>query len=687
MDVNQPYGYRPLNRAKREIRLVHIKNSVELTSFTHDPVVSDLLEKDEVTRANIEKGFPVQCSIVHASLDDKPAYIALSYTWGDFANRQNIYVTDDEGTITTLQVTRNLYAALRHIRLDLLPGVGGDAFIWIDAICINQDDDEEKGWQVQQMLSIYHSSLNVLLWLGPKTDGSAEFVDEMDASFSKFLTWVRGQQNADINSWDLNKEFHNLLGATSFVHQPYWRRVWIQQEVYAKPFANVWLQWGPKIINLSKVYVFMVGMKTLYTTLRRQGLQSIAAVSGSVTAADLCPIMESHEYEMLLQTIYRTNDSVEAHALLTLVNLLGIIHVVGYGLQASDPRDHIFGLLNMASDNESLELIPNYTASCETVFINTAMALIKKGEIVILGWTNAFGPRPAGTDSTGPNLPSWAPDWRFPIASPIGAFTQFFTAVQIEYHAGRQKSLCTARFVDSKINSDTPTLSSYGAEIATVLSVSSILTRKGHQLSDDDKSEPLNADSSNAAQVEEPTKHNKHILCSLPQSRWFAELEALVHLAETTFESPQDARESAWRVPIGDVELTVQETYQRASEDFKGGYSLVHDRYNKQSDTTDQPPSIPTAEEVSLTSRYWEIMDTQSRGRRYFLTNKGHLGIGPAAMAPGDAAVVLLALNTPLILRAAEEGHYRIVGEAYVNGMMDGQVFEGDYGLREFLIV
>jgi hypothetical protein len=135
--------------------------------------------------------------------------------------------------------------------------------------------------------------------------------------------------------------------------------------------------------------------------------------------------MESQEYEMVLQTIYRTRDSDEAHGLLTFVNLLGIIHVVGYGLQASDPRDHIFDVLNMAADVESLGLVPDYTKSCEKAFIEAVMALIKKGEIVILGWTNAFGSRPPSMESTVSNLLSWVPDWRLPISSSIGAFTQF----------------------------------------------------------------------------------------------------------------------------------------------------------------------------------------------------------------------------------------------------------------------
>ena len=141
-----------------------------------------------------------------------------------------IHKVDDEALQTEfaddrlLQVTQNLYVALRHIRPDLLSNVEDGALLWIDAICINQTDEDEKSWQVQQMLYIYRNALNPLVWLGPGTDGSAEFMDEMDASFNKYTTWVCGHQNVDIYHWDLNKEVNNLLGAASFVRQPYWRR-------------------------------------------------------------------------------------------------------------------------------------------------------------------------------------------------------------------------------------------------------------------------------------------------------------------------------------------------------------------------------------------------------------------------------------------------------------------------------
>lgn len=57
--INQSYKYYLLDRTKREIRLVRIKGFIEVTAFIRDPIASDLLERDNVSRAIIEKDFPI----------------------------------------------------------------------------------------------------------------------------------------------------------------------------------------------------------------------------------------------------------------------------------------------------------------------------------------------------------------------------------------------------------------------------------------------------------------------------------------------------------------------------------------------------------------------------------------------------------------------------------------------------
>lgn len=98
---------------------------------------------------------------------------ALSYTWGSTDHLEDGFVinsvTSDsvQPIMSTLPLTTNLASALRHIR-----SVSKTRILWIDAICINQKDFEERGQQVQRMGSIYKSASRVLAWLGPSTQST-----------------------------------------------------------------------------------------------------------------------------------------------------------------------------------------------------------------------------------------------------------------------------------------------------------------------------------------------------------------------------------------------------------------------------------------------------------------------------------------------------------------------------------
>ena len=117
---------------------------------------------------------PIRCKILEYPLQDlgrqsAHAYEALSYVWGSEDDRQTIYIhpLDKNGSSSTgsLHVTKNLHAALLHLRDRCF-----DRILWIDAICINQADDTEKGHQVQSMARIYASANRVIVWLGEATN-------------------------------------------------------------------------------------------------------------------------------------------------------------------------------------------------------------------------------------------------------------------------------------------------------------------------------------------------------------------------------------------------------------------------------------------------------------------------------------------------------------------------------------
>lgn len=134
----------------------------------------------------------IQCTLFEYPLQRQTEgihpYEALSYVWGSEDNQQPVYIhSNDTGnnycnagpkpgldyhscpsaSSRRLLVTGNLYTALSHLRYKFI-----ERIIWIDAICIDQTNNDEKGQQVQSMAKIYAKAKTVIVWLGEAADNS-----------------------------------------------------------------------------------------------------------------------------------------------------------------------------------------------------------------------------------------------------------------------------------------------------------------------------------------------------------------------------------------------------------------------------------------------------------------------------------------------------------------------------------
>jgi hypothetical protein len=98
----------------------------------------------------------IHCHSRAVSLDDNPDYEALSYVWGDPLVTSTVFFNG-----SPFQATANLFKALHRLRSKDNP-----RSIWVDALCINQDDIEERNHQVALMGEIYKRTSRVLIWLG-----------------------------------------------------------------------------------------------------------------------------------------------------------------------------------------------------------------------------------------------------------------------------------------------------------------------------------------------------------------------------------------------------------------------------------------------------------------------------------------------------------------------------------------
>jgi hypothetical protein len=79
----------------------------------------------------------------------------------------------------------------------------------------------------------------------------------------------------------------------------------------------------------------------------------------------------------------------------------------------------------------------------------------------------------------------------------------------------------------------------------------------------------------------------------------------------------------------------------------------------------------------SWNMRFFGLVDELIRGRSFFVTKDGCLGLGPRAAKPGDIITVLLGGSTAFVLRPTDDGYHQLVGEAYCHGFMDAEAVLG----------
>ncbi|KAF4156806.1 hypothetical protein CNMCM6069_006328 [Aspergillus lentulus] len=197
------FSYSPLNPEAAEIRLLTI--------------LPDKNGKD-----------PVRCTLQTVSLNNSPQFEALSYVWGNVVEKVEILVDD-----IPFQVTTNLEAALkclRHSRKKRL--------IWIDFICIDQNNVKEKNTQLPLMGRIYKDAISVVAWLGPinpNMEQAMSMIKRRESNLAGILQDVR-QMTRPWSRKNRRDTIGSILDAVQgfldIVSAPYWGRIWTFQEYY-----------------------------------------------------------------------------------------------------------------------------------------------------------------------------------------------------------------------------------------------------------------------------------------------------------------------------------------------------------------------------------------------------------------------------------------------------------------------
>ena len=122
--------------------------------FQYDPA----LQPNQIRLLKLKSGISgaaVEFSL-HTETRGENEYYALSYAWGNPIRNQSSLCNGQ-----SLMITSSLLLALSNLRKD-----HADRYLWVDAICINQNDPEDKSIQVRRMSSIYRDAVAVIVWLG-----------------------------------------------------------------------------------------------------------------------------------------------------------------------------------------------------------------------------------------------------------------------------------------------------------------------------------------------------------------------------------------------------------------------------------------------------------------------------------------------------------------------------------------
>jgi hypothetical protein len=289
------------------------------------------------------------CDLNAFNVNACPLFMALSYAWGPPHPTHEIMVNGQpflvgENLWHALQTLAELKDDTRHTPLQYgqLEGLG---YIWIDAICINQEDVLERGHQVNMMKDIFSTASLVIAWLGDRTEESALLFDE--------IREIRSLEKKEVREFlsknsDQRRQF--------FFDRPYWERMWVVQEFLLA--RDILLLCGTQGVSWSnfKEYLDIVHfVLSFYMPMDSSESWEKYGISQSATALYYQRLWLKHASGLLSKT--------------TLDSLIETF----YNGRCTDPRDRVFALLGLTnvSNGSSTVLLANYTITPTQVYYRT----------------------------------------------------------------------------------------------------------------------------------------------------------------------------------------------------------------------------------------------------------------------------------------------------------------------------
>lgn len=564
-------------------------------------------------------GSNIEGILEHYPLQTSPSYHGLSYAWGNPKDTQTILVDGHP-----LSVTSNLHDALQHIR-----DINQSITLWIDAICINQSDRNERSQQVQMMKAIFSKADCVVAWIGPSSEHSGAAIEFISRFANPSVDANMLLEHAESEGAQLQHSIHDLF------RRHYWGRVWIVQELASA--RTVQVRCGHYSAPLEAFQYFITTLNSRLSTI---------ANYMSVTRA--CRLLK-------LVKLYREQRTSRQR----LIDILWST----VEFQATDQRDKVYAILGIARGQEQNALPPDYTLTTPKDLLRNLVKhhLEKEKDLDIFCY---FPPLPTGPR----NDCSWLPD--------LGRHINGLCAASFRASAGRR--------LDFRFSSDLKYLTVKGIALATVDTV--VGPFEFPQFLDLSMKDDQFAVFENSALI--PLKNaalqalHTSVLPSATED--FVEDYFWNNIIGDNIVLGADGPDAP--CPCGYLELwesvlprscdrTTLTSGTRQERQIQKADNEIAERLGGVAKRFEKAVNLPSLMRLS--------------GRCIFITADRMVGLGPANLQRGDTITIMFGSGLPLVLRQSRK-QYRLVGPAYVHGAMHGEFVDsrevGPMQVQEFTL-
>lgn len=650
----------------------------------------------------------------HSDIVEALIRAGADVTCGDKKDRTAIFYAQQNVHVQIVQYLARIERQKEGMKPTLGPSVDGNtSFMWIDAICIDQQNTAERSQQVNLMDRIYKDAACVSVWLG-RADVLTEIAVQ---TVSQLAPCYQNLGEGDIVPYQNNNlEVYEKAGvpyvsdlqwnalAALYLRQ-WFTRVWVIQEVVLNQEILVFC--GRFEILFDDLCMLTEGLMRRYAVLGHPSSMKFMASplmnqkDPSSLALDNAPHPAIHEYISAIEFLFNNLLKIAIKVRVEKVAFENRQHLQNYNtrltlpglmletwsFECKDPRDKVYALLGLVnSGTDSLRVYPDYELPVERLYAQITRHIIKTKGMEILSFHND---RSISNLST---LPSWVPDYSVPGHS--GIRQEFFNT------AGK-----LSKQVYSASHTSWERLPMTGVRWDTILQTSNKNVGLNTQLRFDPswydmvlELDPLHTTGQHRTEVlwrtlcMDQDTHGSHPAPKIFKDQ-FRELISAMICAEG--EKAEIAAEASKIAP------SAKEMIHSPDPSIHGPY---YDQLRPSLHALDELArtepacATPTSAEIEHfrnTSdwRLWHKNDllkepkdpnffrsfgTKYARRRLFRTARNSLGLSSSSVESRDEIWILAGSRVPFVLRPVDKGSYQLVSAAYVHGIMHGEAVRGN---------